>query len=46
MFARMTTSLALVQELVEEVHSTPLRPLQAILLLLIVGITTRSEAVV
>ena len=33
------------QELVEEVHSTPLRPLQTILLLLIVGVTTRSEAV-
>lgn len=33
------------QELVEEVHSTPLRPLQTILLLLIVGVTTRSKAV-
>lgn len=38
--------ISLVQELVEEVHSTPLRPLQTILLLLIAGVTTRSEAVV
>ena len=38
--------ISLEQELVEEVHSTPLRPLQTILLLLIVGVTTRSEAVV
>lgn len=36
----------LVQELVEEVHSTPLRSLQTILLLLVVGVTTRSKAVV
>jgi hypothetical protein len=35
----------LVQELVEEVNRTPLRPLQSILLLLVVGVTTRRKAV-